>query len=188
MCCLSLRPHMSRNVSGFLAFAKRITVCCSIFKSHLYKPNRISGFCKTYHHVLSIFKSNVYKGQKDFWILQNVSPCVVYLASLMSTNVAGFLDFAKCMNMCCLSFSLMSTNVAGFLASAKRINDVVSIFRSHVYKPSRISGFCKTYHHALSTLRPHVYKGSRTSGFRKTDHNVLDFWILQNVSPSIVYL
>ena len=131
--------------------------------------------------------------------------------SLMSTNVAGFLAFAKRITMWCLSLGLMSTNPAGFLAFCKTYHHVLSIFKSHVYKRSRPSGFCKTYHHALSILRPHVYKGSRTSGFCKNGSqcvgfldfakritiyclslslmstNVAGFWILQNVSPCVVY-
>ena len=69
----------------------------------------------------------------------------------MTTNVAGGLAFAKRISMCCLSLSLISTNVAGCPDFAKCINmHVLFIFTSHVYKRSKISGFCKMYQHVLS--------------------------------------
>ena len=151
-------------------------MCCPSL-SHVYKRSRIYGFCKTYHHVLSILKSHVYKR-------------------------SGISGFRKRSTMCCLSLSLVSTNVAGFLVFAKSITMVLSIFRPHVHKRSRISGFRKTYHNVLSILKSHVCKRTRTRivEFCKTYHHVLSILkshvykrsrissFLQNVSPCVVYL
>ena len=99
--------------------------------------------------------------------------------SLMSTNPAGFLAFAKRITMCCLSLSLMSTNVAGLLDSANVSPRVVYLEASCLQRQQDfwlsqngitmcwISGFCKTYHHLLSIFKSHVYKRGRLLDFAK---------------------
>jgi len=112
----------------------------------------------------------------------------------MSTNVAGFLDFAKRTTMCCLSFKShvnQRSRISGF---RKAYHHVLSIFKSHLYKSSRISGFGRTYQHELSVLKPYVEKRSGISDLKKRINmsypfetscqpTQQDFWLLQNVSP-----